>query len=199
MSITGKEWNLPEYAASVRPLSGVEFMIYLRHHGFPSPLLDWTQSPYVAAFFAFRSPKVPIDGKVAIYLYIEETGEAKGYFSSSPRVRGLGHYVESHKRHYAQQCEYTYCLTILDDGRLQYTSHESAFADKTADQGVLRKYILPHSQREEVLKQLHRMNVTSFSLFGNEEGLMETLAFQEIENIIEPQTQLSTLPLLRNE
>src|SRR5579871_975887 len=33
---------------------GYDYMAYLRHHGFPSPLLDWTRSPYVAAFFAFR-------------------------------------------------------------------------------------------------------------------------------------------------
>jgi len=29
-------------------------MTRLRHHGFPSPLLDWPQSPYIAAFFAFN-------------------------------------------------------------------------------------------------------------------------------------------------
>ena len=53
----------------------LEFMIYLRHCGFPSPLLDWTASPYIASYFAYRDAS--LTSEVAIYAYQEYVGDAK--------------------------------------------------------------------------------------------------------------------------
>lgn len=182
ISITGKNWEIPDefQGGRLHPL-GYEFMIYLRHHGFPSPLLDWTRSPYVAAFFAFRSQERRRNDKVAIYSCVEHFENPGGFDGGEPTIYGLGPYAVTHKRHYAQQCEYSICQRRID-GRYVYSTHETAvLTGNTAGQGPVTKYVLPASERAKVLKVLQHMNITAFSLFGSEESLMETLAYQEIE------------------
>ncbi len=93
---------------------------------------------------------------------------------------GLGPHITTHKRHFVQQCEYTICKKRVDQ-KFVYCSHEEAYQRNTEGQDQLTKYVLPRSERIKVLEKLNIMNVNAYSLFGNEEGLMETLAYQEIE------------------
>ncbi|MGE0473804.1 MAG: FRG domain-containing protein, partial [Nitrospirales bacterium] len=160
-SLTMKDWDIPNYSPTegqlTQPPPGYEFMVYLRHHGFPSPLLDWTRSPYVAAFFAFRSKQPSPSENVAIYSYIEYCGVGKLISSNKASLLGLGSTIKTHKRHFIQQCEYTICRKLVDD-RYVYCPHEEAFQQNNEKQDRLIKFIIPRSEREKVLEKLNFMN-----------------------------------------
>ncbi len=79
-------YNLPN---TVQKLLHLEYMSYLRHFGFPSPLLDWSYSPYIAAYFAFREMASSAE-KIAIFqyhqIYNQNDLPAKRKFPDSARL-----------------------------------------------------------------------------------------------------------------
>ena len=153
-------------------------MAYARHHGFPSPLIDWTRSLYVALYFAFYDA-CP-DGEVAIFVHQDRPEGGKSNFGGAPYIEELGEYISTHPRHYLQQSQYSICI-CKPENIWTYASHEDFFQNHQRDhQNHLTKFILPGCLKESVLEKLSSMNINSYSLFANEEGLFNTLAWEEM-------------------
>jgi hypothetical protein len=189
-SLTGAEWPIREYPDVEQMVQdydkfsgdflfgrcpGYAYMAYLRHHGFPSPLLDWTRSPYIAAFFAFNKADQNSQDRVGIYAFAEMRFHVSG--NRMPVLYRYGRYARTHRRHVLQQSEYTLC-TGFDD-KWYFERYETVFEPGRHQQGVCWKITMPATERLKALRSMDERNLNTFSLFESEERLMETLATRE--------------------
>jgi hypothetical protein len=175
---TGRKWDLETNEPKMHlggfdlPLSTYEFMAYLRHNKFPSPLIDWTKSPYIAAFFAFGDVYSKAE-HVSIFAYRGDI-----MHGGNPSMWILGPSIKTSRTHYLQQSEYSMCFRE-ENGEKYFATHEDVEED-VEEQDVLIKYTIPVSERTKVIRKLDSMNITAYSLFDSEPSLMETLALREL-------------------
>lgn len=170
---------------------GYGYLAYLRHHGFPSLFLDWSRSPYVAAYFAYADVALTEEW-VSIYVYWEFAGKGKVYSPDRPFIVSMGPHVDTHHRHTRQQSEYTFCIKKKKDEWV-FAPHGEAVAPYdcmtgtelddclcNGTQDLAWKFNLPVPKKWHVLSHLDKHDVNGFSLFGTEDELVKTLAMREV-------------------
>lgn len=171
-SLAGYPFNFQEYDKGSWELPEMEYLAYLRHHGFPTPLLDFSLSCFVALFFACEdfNTEEKLDGKVFLYSP-PENKENCG--NGIPDVRIIGRYVEAGKRHFAQQSQYL--VSVNFDSEWKFITFQEAVEHSRNDH-VLREIIIEAAAKASLMSSLREMNINRYSMFLNEDALIRAFA-----------------------
>ena len=162
----------------------------MQHHGAPTRLLDFTKSPYVAAFFALENALA--DSAVyalntpALATLAPRVDPALTRDAIDPRLPGnferhftggsepllwFGEPSEMDRRLVAQSG------LLVVPGLLERPL-DTLLAAYDSESTLIEKVVLAQTMRAEAMHALYRMNVTQATLFPDLDGLARSIAYE---------------------
>jgi hypothetical protein len=166
------------------PDDDFQWLALMQHHGAPTRLIDFTWSPYVAAFFALE--RTLNDGVVwAMNPGAIDSSRADKPLRMDPRNKGnfSRYYLKGKQRfiwmgepHTMNRRLIAQSGTFAVPGVLDVPIEEM-LSDRDQE-NILAKFILTNAVREVGMRELYRMNITYATLFPDLEGLARSMGYE---------------------
>lgn len=159
-------------------MSDDEWWALGQHHGLATPLLDWTESPYVAAYFAFANEPKQRTSECVIYalssVFVDQINRNKTSLKKSfwGALRLFRPKSDENIRLVSQRGLFS--ITDLAPSVEDWVG-EHAINRETA---ALIRIFVPKTERDKALRNLNRMNVNHLSLFPDLYGASKYCNFQ---------------------
>ena len=153
------------------PVGDPRVLAMAQHHGLPTRLLDWSYSPYVAAYFAFsffmfeQTTREQL-GNVAIWVLNRDKVEKK---APDGQLQIISVQDSENSRLGSQFGLFTYLKTNESTLEDYLTSPPVALAD------ALRKLEIPRSEARQALQDLILMGIHHGTIFPGREGVAQTI------------------------
>jgi hypothetical protein len=161
------------------PNDMAEFMAFLQHNGFPTPLLDWTFSPYIAAYFAFEGINQfePQSDEIAIYgfeqaLWSNTYKPNYNFDDSTQHVSLLRPNFKGNHKQMLQQGVFWFTNTLDPEQHIRANENEGLH--------FLTKYTISVKERPVVMRDLELMGITAMQLAPSVEAVCKK-AFESIQ------------------
>jgi hypothetical protein len=171
-----------------------EWLSIMQHFGTPTRLIDFTFSPYVAAFFALQKTKTDCavwalfpprfdceaeiklrNGRIInpkdLWLRVENNYQ-KYFLPGTESILIMGEPERMNQRLIAQ------AGTFIIPGVLNKSAEEIVLDNYIDGENAIKKFVLKKSIRDVALKDLYRSNITEATLFPGIDGMARALAYE---------------------
>jgi hypothetical protein len=145
-----------------------------QHHGFPTPLLDWSRSPYIAAYFALSDLiKAASHARIFVLNLGEwmKLSQPATITDPAPAVSVREFEAHDNPRHVPQQSCHTFSNVADIEGWIRR-------AEGNRPRHYLTTIDIPASERNHAVKDLAYMGLTAASLFPGLDGTCRALKEQ---------------------